>query len=305
MRIRLTVLLLAGYSLSAADHSFSFERAEGRVEIKLDGKTWTAFHHESKWDKPFLYPIRTASGRVISRGYPVEPRAGEEQDHPWHRGIWYGHGDINGEDFWREKPDKSTAKLVLAGEPKTANNTLQVSLAMIGSKGARMGTIQERYSFRNIDRHAAIDVTISVAADAGQAFRFGDTDDGGFGFRLSDEFRQDRGAVLLNSDGLTGTEKIWGKPARWVKYATSTAGIAVLDHPSNLRHPTRWHARGYSLCSANPFALRSFTNDKKADGSYTLPAGQTLTLRYRVIVHDGTLSRETVDRYFADFAKAR
>jgi hypothetical protein len=275
------------------------------VEVGLDGKPITAFHYDGKWDKPFLYPIRTASGIVVSRGWPVEPRPGEEQDHAWHRGFWWGHGDINGEDFWREKPDKSTSRLVLDGKPVTSGDALEVKLAMITPKGKRLGTVAHRYAFRIDVTNLLIDTTITISADGGEALRFGDTDDGGFAFRLSDEFRQDRGARLVNSDGLTGTEQIWGKPAKWVDYSAPIgdkfAGVAILDHPTNLRHPTRWHARGYSLNSANPFALASFTRDKKNDGSYTLPSGQQLRFRYLVVVHEGELSRNRMEQYFKSF----
>jgi hypothetical protein len=288
------------------------ERQDDRVNVLVDRRPLTTFHFHSRWDKPFLYPIRTASGALLQRGWPVEIRDGDEQDHAWHRGIWWGHGDINGEDFWREKPDKSTARLLLEGEPKTTNGAkgrLEVSLAMIGAKRGRMGTIDESYEFQREGALILIHSTVSVAADKGSALRFGDTDDGGFGFRLATEFREDRGAELMNSDGLIGTEKIWGKPAKWVKYTAAVngkrAGVAIMDHPSNLRHPSGWHARGYGLCSANPFAAGSFAKDKKKDGSYTLQAGQTLKLRYLVVIFDGDLTAPAANRIFARFAEER
>ena len=286
----------------------TFNRGPDRVEVLLNGQPVTAFRFNPKWDKPFLYPIRTLSGTVISRGYPVESRPGEEQDHAWHRGIWYGHGDVNGEDFWREKADGTTSRLVMDGEPKTSANTLDVRLAMMTPKGKRLGTIRETYAFSRDGPNLLIDSTISVIANGGEALRFGDTDDGGFAVRLSDDFRQDRGAELINSEGLTGTENIWGRPARWVKYSAKingrSTGVAILDHPSNLRSPTGWHARRYSLNAANPFATGSFARKKNpAEGAWTLPAGETLTLRYLLIIHDGELNPAGVERYFQTFAK--
>ena len=103
---------------------------------------------------------------------------------------------------------------------------------------------------------------IAVHADQGAALNFADTEDGGFGMRLSDAFRQDRGAKLTNAQGLEGTENIWGKNSEWVDYSAfidGRKGTAVFDHPTNLHHPTGWHARGYSLCAANPFAAGDFT----------------------------------------------
>jgi hypothetical protein len=306
---RHTFVLVAVASLAfipMSNAAVGFEQLSGRVEISLDGKPLTAFHYDTKWDKPFLYPLRTISGIVVSRGWPVEPRAGEQQDHAWHRGIWWGHGDINGEDFWREKPDKSTSRLVIDGVPKASGNSLDVKLAMITSKGKRIGTVAHRYTFRKDGSDVLIDAAITVIADAGQPLRFGDTEDGGFGIRLSDEFRQERGARLINSEGLSTTEQIWGKPAKWTEYSASVAGrpvsTAVLDHPSNLRHPTRWHARGYSLNAANPFALGHFTGDKKNDGSYTLPTGEQLRLRYLVMIHEGGSAPQLLEKRFASFA---
>jgi hypothetical protein len=323
MQVRLalvaTCLLLAGCSPGArqatesetsatALNGISLDRFDDRVKIALDGQPFTNFYFQPKWDKPFLYPIRTVSGTVISRGFPVQPRPGDTHDHPWHRGIWYGHGDINGEDFWREQKDKGTARLTLSEAPKLSGSTLDVNLAMMTAKNARIGNIGERYSFSRDGNNFLIDSTITIMADAGKPLRFGDSDDGGFGFRLSDDFREDRGAEMVNSEGLKGSEQMWGKPARWVKYSATVdgkrVGLVMLDHPSNLRYPTRWHARGYALCAANPFALRSFTKDKAADGSYTLPLGKTLRFRYLVIVHEGDMSRESIEQYFANFQNA-
>jgi hypothetical protein len=305
-RALLSTLFVYSFASGANGWRLDFEPLPGQIVVRLDGKPLTTLHYDPKWDKPFLYPIRTVSGLTISRGWPVEPRPGEQEDHPWHRGIWWGHGDINGEDFWREKPDLSTSRLVADGKPKTADESLDIKLAMMTSRGKRIGSVSHRYTFRRDLGNLLIDVTITISADRGEALRFGDTEDGGFAFRLADEFRQDRGARLINSEGQMGTEQMWGKPARWTDYLASMngrlAGVAILDHPENLRHPTRWHARGYSLNSANPFALGDFTGDKTNDGSYTLPAGRQLHLRYRIVVHEGVQSNDDLERYFKSFS---
>ena len=57
----------------------------------------TSFHYGAKWDKPFLYPLKTPSGLVLSRGYPFEKVAGESTDHAFHRGISYG-AELEGGD---------------------------------------------------------------------------------------------------------------------------------------------------------------------------------------------------------------
>lgn len=279
-------------------------REDGRIDFADNAKPVTSLHYAEKWDKPFLYPLRTAKGQVISRGWPIEPRPGEKEDHAWHRGIWWGHGDVSKHDFWRELGRQKTSILVPKSEPKLIANGCHIDLDMRTPTGAVIGTVRQTYTFR-LAQDLTIDARIAIHADRNQPLVFGDTDDGGFAFRLADEFRQDRGAVLLNSEGLQTTEKIWGQPARWVNYSAqvngSPIGVAMFDHPSNLRHPTRWHARGYSLCSANPFGLRAFTKDKSQDGSYTLDAGKTLEFRYRVLIYEGPSDRAAIDKAWSQY----
>ena len=288
----------------------SFERGEGSIRVLLDGEPFTTFHFEREWDKPFLYPLRTASGTTVSRGYPLEPRPGEETDHDWHRGIWYGHGNINGHDFWRELGRDRTGMIVPLSEPVfeqgEESGSIEAELGLRSADGELQGTLVQRYSFSRAGTAVRIDAELEFRADQGQEIRFGDTEDGGFGMRLADEFRQERGAVLSNADGLMGTENIWGREARWVDYSAGVGGkpvgVAILDHPSNLRHPSRWHARGYSLCSANPFGVSDFTGKGNAAGSHVVPLGDALRFRYRVVIHEGGAEAAEIERWFREFA---
>ncbi len=286
----------------------SFERGEGRVRVFLGGRHVTTFHYGEQWDKPFLHPLRTPAGLTVSRGYPLEPREGEEADHAWHRGIWYGHGDVSGHDFWRELGRDRTGTIVLLAEPEVEPGQISAELGFRSSEGDLVGTAAQCFAFASAGGLTWIDALIEFRADQGADLRFGDTEDGGFAMRLADEFRQDRGAALTNSAGGRGTESIWGREARWVDYAAVVdgrrAGVAILDHPSNLRHPTRWHARGYSLCSANPFGLSDFTGNRVVDGGYTLPRNGRLSLRYRVLIHDGWAGPSELERWFERYAAA-
>ena len=96
----------------------TFERGDRRIRVMVGDLHLTTFHYDERWDKPFLHPIRTASGLTVSRGYPVDPSEEEVQDHDWHRGIWYGHGDISGHDFWRELGRDKTGMIVPLAPPE-------------------------------------------------------------------------------------------------------------------------------------------------------------------------------------------
>src|SRR6266508_6946274 len=74
--------------------------ASRRVDVFVDGQPFTSYLWPEKLKVPVLYPVRTAQGTVVTRGFPLEPRPGERVDHPHHVGLWLNHGDVNGFDFW-------------------------------------------------------------------------------------------------------------------------------------------------------------------------------------------------------------
>src|SRR4051812_10655803 len=76
------------------------DEAARRVDVTIDGQPFTSYIWPTTITKPVLYPLRSAAGTVVTRGFPLEPRPGERVDHPHHVGLWLNHGDVNGFDFW-------------------------------------------------------------------------------------------------------------------------------------------------------------------------------------------------------------
>ncbi len=287
----------------------SFEPEAGKIHVLINGKPFTTYHFEEKWDKPFLHPVRTLSGIDVTRGWPVEPREGESDDHIWHRGLFMGHDQINGVDFWRELGRDKTAIFVPRSAPASSvsdgKGTITAELDLLTPKKESLGAIRQVFTFSAEGDSAVIDIDITVLADRGRALTMGDTEEGWVGFRFDDAFTQENGATLLNSDGLVGTENIWGKRADWVDYSTTLhdekAGVAIFDHPSNPGYPTYWHARGYGLCTANPFGVRNFTGDESKDGTMEVPEGGELKFHYRLVIHPGSAEEAKVADLYAQF----
>ena len=171
---------------------------------------------------------------------------------------------------------------------------------------------QRTFTFGSDGEHRWIDFDITIQASDGPV-TFGDTKEGSMGMRVSETMKVDAkksnpklGGQIINSEGQTDQDA-WGKPAAWVDYHgpvdDETVGIAIFNHPSSFRFPTTWHVRTYGLFAANPFGLHDFTGDKNTDGSYTLPAGQTMTFRYRILLHRGDEKAAKVAEGYANYAK--
>ena len=300
-----------------------FFRAEGRIEIRLDGRDFSTFFFGPDVPKPFLHPLRTADGTVVTRGFPMEQIPGESRDHAHHRGVWFTHGDVNGYDFWAnefaaEHPNKGTiaARSVrhTAG-PSPNRGTIEAVFEWRSSAGELLLIEDRVMTFYAGSRNRVIDFDLTLTA-AKKAVRFGDTKEGTFAIRIATQLEEDhlgatgmpRSGRIRSAGGKTGEIEAWGKRARWVDYSGSIEGnklgIAIFDHPKNPRHPTYWHVRGYGLFAANIFGEHDFHADPTRDAGLTLKLGEKLRFRYRVVVHPGDTETADVDglygRYIAE-----
>src|SRR5713226_42597 len=80
--------------------SVSVNEQAHRVDISIDGQPFTSYIWPTTLKKPVLYPLRTAKGTIVTRGFPLEQRPGERVDHPHHAGLWFNYENVNGIDFW-------------------------------------------------------------------------------------------------------------------------------------------------------------------------------------------------------------
>lgn len=272
--------------------------------VTIDKAPFTELRHE---DQPFpiLFPLRTPSGIAVTRGHPMQPGPDEAADHPHHRSLWFAHGDTNGADFWtcahgeRVRVDPDAAR--------TGHGELSLRCAWLGRDGKPVACDQRSYRFAAEAGAWLVDFTITLQAAYGPVV-LGDTKEGTFALRVA-SWLQASGKVatgtLRDSERRQG-DAVWGGRARWIDCTGTVggrrAGVALLDHPGNLRHPTHWHARRYGLLAANPFGLHELGKAPKGSGAVRLERGDSLTLRYRVVVHDGELRDEEVDAHWRRFA---
>jgi len=97
-----------------------------------------------------------------------------------------------------------------------------------------------------------------------------------------------------------------GTRAKWMDLygtiGTEKISIVICDHPKNPSYPTYWHARGYGLFSANPLGGSDFTKGKEIV-NFSIPAGKSVTFRYRTIITSGFyLDDRDINILASDFA---
>lgn len=291
----------------------------GTLDVFFGSDLFTRYHFGTQWAKPFFYPVHTLREISLTRGHPMDPQPGETNDHKHHKSMWIAHGDVNGYDLWSEEPGFGTQAQT---GMRVQGDSLVATLDWLDKNRKKLLGETRTVRFGQEAGHRWIDLTIELHASEGDV-TFGDTKEGGLiSIHVATTMDANKNGRIENSEGhvysakggaagpftkSSGGEPTWGKRARWVMYTGPVKGVecgaTILDHPKNFRHPTYWHVRGYGLFSANPFGISHFTGDKSQDGSHELKAGGTLAFRYRVLVHDGALAREAIEKVFRDFSR--
>jgi hypothetical protein len=241
----------------------------------------------------------------MTRNWPMKSVAGEEQDHPHHRSLWYAHGDVNGIDFWSDAP--KAGKIVhdrfLKLSSGKDSGLISARNRWIAPDGKCIMVDERNLRFSALESGRAVDFDITLKAENGEV-TLGDTKEGTMALRLAETLRlkgKTATGHIINSAGVTD-DATWGKRAEWCDYTGEVnghkVGVAIFDHSSNPLHPTWWHVRDYGLFAANPFGVHDFEKKEKGAGDQKIPAGQSLTFKYRFYFHrDGPAEAKVSELY--------
>ena len=309
---------------------------ERKVDVLIGGNLFTSYRWPENVYKPILYPVKTAAGTEITRGFPLNPKEGERNDHIHQVGIWLNYGKVNGLDFWGngsrgvKEPNGGEIKhlSVEKMEGGKGEAVLITKESWINPEGIELLAESTEYHFIARGSLRIIDRLTTLRAGSAPV-KFDDTKEGMFGIRVarplelplnemvtllkadgtpsSQKVRAGEGATgnYRSSEGITG-EAVWGTRAKWMdlygNIGDEKISIVVCDHPKNQSYPTYWHARGYGLFAVNPLGWNDFTNGKqKLD--FALQPGQSTTFRYRVIISSGAhLTDAEINKLAEEFA---
>jgi len=312
--------------------------AERGVDVTVDGKPFTSYAWPEAVAKPVLYPIRTARGTFVTRGFPLDPRPGERVDHPHQVGFWLNFGDVDGVDFWgnseaiepeeRARMGSIRHREIVAARGGSGRGELEVRMDWVAPGPKVVLEEATRFVFRADATTRAIDRLTTLTAKGGTS-TFRDTKEGMLGLRVARALEQpaDRPEVftdasgkptavpVLDNEGVTGLytsseglkgDAVWGTRARWMalsgRVGDEEVVLLILDHPKNPGYPTYWHARGYGLFSANPFGPKAFSNGKEPERPLALAAGASAVFRHRLSILPGPFSAENAEAAWKEFA---
>jgi len=317
MMLVCTLTIQRGFS-----QQVSFVQTEDKIDLFLGDKMVTSYKIGENLLKPYLFPILSPSGVVVTRGFPIEERKGESKDHPHHTGLYFTYGsheEVNGNSFWNLHDIPPQIKHLEVLEMKEGKNkgyltTLSHWIGK-GHQALLAETRKMEFSFKK-DRYIFDFDIILKALD--KPVTFEDTKEGMFAIRVADWLAEKSNqseikntGEYLNAEGDRTESNIWGKRSSWVRLEGENdgkkIGIAIYHHPESTNYPTFWHARGYGCFAANPIGQFDFQKGRHIEQpekrTLTLQPGEEAKFKFRVTIYEGDRTFENFNQEFKNFSR--
>ncbi|MDR0845340.1 MAG: PmoA family protein [Tannerella sp.] len=312
--------------------------SKNKVDVLFDGKLFTSYIYPADMEKPVLYPLHSAGGTVITRGFPLVPRPNERVDHPHHVGSWLNFMDVNGVDFWNnsyaipadKKPKYGSIRhREVISTKNGSKGILIVAADWIDHNGKVLLKEETQFIFGGGADIRTIERTTKLTAQA-ETVTFTDNKDGLIAIRMDRAFEEpsDKADNFLDANGIStevkamnnegvngvyrnseGLEKgdVWGKPTQWVSLSAEKAGekitVAIIDHKNNPGYPAHSHARGYGLFSTNNFGSQVFDENAPLF-KLVLNSGESTVLKHKIIIKSGSFATDAeINRITKEFNK--
>ncbi len=284
-------------------------REAGSLALVQGEKIVWQFNYGASAAKPCFHPVAVPGGPVLTCDRPP--------NHPWHHALWFSWKFIDGVNYWEEDPNTGAAQgrttwrepqietrrdfsarilMDLSYQPTGCQPVMTEHRVMEISPPDNGGAYHQDWTmtFSAADKDVVLDRTPLPGEPGGQSW-------GGYAglsVRFANEIRDAR-ALTPRGQVEFADGRYRGK-ATGMDYsgviAGCQAGIAILDADSNINSPSPWYAISDS-------SMRYFSPAVIQDGAHTLKAGESLTLRYRVVIHPGRWSLEQLGEA-ADHYKA-
>jgi len=271
------VLLVMSGSLPA-QHRVTANKFGDRIEIRINQSLFTSYILSEHQKYPFFFPVNGPSKASVT--------SMRNANYPHHSSLFFGCDRVNGGNYWQEGLDRGQIAPLRADIIKTGGDTVLIENENIWKRPGAMSPVKDirrimvtvvsddmyQLDF-DIEMEMLMDVTILK------------TNHSLFSARMDPDLAVINGGIMVNAEGDSGEKETFGKRSGWMDYhgkrMGNTEGLAILQHPSNDWFPAPWFTRDYGFFSPTPMYWPE-------DGeSITMKKGETISLRYRVLVHTG------------------
>ena len=277
-----------------------FDMAQGRVPVlrynygSVPVREGTRKHFvegESYERGDYISPMFGPSGEVITEDYPA--------DHPHHRGIWWSWPVTRWGDRVADIWAVSGVHARPAGkEPRIAAGPVMAVIAAENiwkwkdaDEIVRENVLIRAFRAGQSGRYVDVEVCLTGLVDG---VAIGGRPGGGYGGFAIRAHPGEGQRIVRHTDPENSTPR-----RAWIDYSavfpggSETAGIALLEHPTNPDYPSELQEYPKLNC-----VMSAFPGNREV----ALPKGQTVVLKYRLWIHPGAADEKTLGQVWAAYS---
>ncbi len=276
--------------LPEADESLRFFSEDDTFALADGVDVIWQFNHGPDSGKPYFHPLSIPAGPTLTWKNPP--------DHPWHYGLWFSWKYINQLNFWEEdrKTGRSEGSTTWSNVriKKYSDHTAQIEMDVsYGVEHDQLLLTEYRVievSAPADDGSYYLDWSMQFTAQSDIVLdrtplpdEIGGKVYGGYAglsARLASQLVERR--VILSEGMVSFQNDRHRSRARAVEYSGlisgKPVGITIVAHPDNLNAPSPWYVIQSDVMSFFSPAVLCY-------GPHQMAAGESVILRYRVIVH--------------------
>lgn len=287
------------FGISAVGHSqsrVSAEKIGSRIDVVIDGKLFTQYHFQEDEKYPYLFPVNGPSGFTVT--------SMRNSLYPHHSSLFFGCDRVNGGNYWQEGLERGQIRTLRAEIIESGADKAVIANECIWTRPGALSPIRD---YRTITISAPkkdifqIDfvITLEMLMDV----KIERTNHSFFSGRMAHDLAVTGGGHMVNAEGNegeTGDNGTFGKRSAWMDYwgkrGEFTEGMAIMQHPDNMWYPSPWFTRDYGFYSPTPMYW-----PEDPDAGTNFKKGDSLELRYRVIIHSGNTQEAGIQKLFEKY----
>ena len=276
----------------AQSNALSAEQQDERIIVRIDDVTFTSYRYGDGQKYPYFYPLNGPTSGVSVTTESSLP-------YPHHRSLWFACDRVNGGNYWQEGNERG--QIISRGPKIVESNPEKIVIKDYcdwrqPSESPIINDEREIIITVPSDSLRIIDFTITLNALTDISIL--KTNHSLFSARMHHTLSVKGGGSLNNSEGKSGEKETAGMESSWCDYYGErfgmVEGMAIFDSPQNIWYPSKWFTRDYGFFSP--------TNMYWRDGDF-LKENESITFKYRVVVHSGTTEQAEIKRLYSQWTK--
>ncbi len=285
-------IILTTIVVATGQPKVTAEKVGDKIEFRIDGNLFTSYILSENEKYPFFFPVNGPSNASVT--------SMRNANYPHHSSLFFGCDKVNGGNYWQEGLERGQIISLRADIVETGGNKAVVENECVWRRPEADSPIIDKrkitVSAPSPDKYQIdFEIEMVMLMDV----TIGKTNHSLFSARMDPDLAVINGGIMINAEGDTSEKGTFGKHSAWMDYygdrMGKKEGMAILQHPSNEWFPASWFTRDYGFFSPTPMYW------PENGENIQLKKGETIKLRYRVLIHSGDEKEARIAEEFERF----